>query len=275
MLPNFSAAFEGEEHQSFKWVNGSQAALLIHGFPGTPAEMKPIAEVLYNQGWTVQAPLLPGFGIEIEQLADKTYQDWLESLRLELEALKREYENVVLVGYSMGGALAICLTEQYPVDGLILFSPFLEVQHVLWKALPLIKMVTPNIKIFKLMKPDFSDPQTRAGILQFMPSIDLDDKQVQQHILDFELPIAMLNEIRLLGQAAQKAAYKINLPNLVIQGTADDLVKAEITRKLIQRFKQTGKYVEVNSSHEILNPEAEAWSQIKQLVINFAKEIRD
>jgi esterase/lipase len=32
---------------------GDHAALLIHGFPGTPAEMLPLGTVLREAGWTV------------------------------------------------------------------------------------------------------------------------------------------------------------------------------------------------------------------------------
>ncbi len=56
------ALFQGEEHQPFHWVAGPPAALLVHGFPGTPAELRPLGQALYEAGWTVSAPLLPGFG---------------------------------------------------------------------------------------------------------------------------------------------------------------------------------------------------------------------
>ena len=38
--------FDGSEHRSFVWTEGDHAALLIHGFPGTPAEMLPLGTVL-------------------------------------------------------------------------------------------------------------------------------------------------------------------------------------------------------------------------------------
>ena len=270
---NFGEAFQGEEHQSFKWVNGSRAALLIHGFPGTPAEMRPIAEILFKEGWTVQAPLLPGLGIEIDKLAEKTHEEWLEAVRIVFEELAAEHETVVVIGYSMGAALAICLAKEYAIEGLILFAPFMEIQNILWNALPLIKLVAPRIKIFRMMKPDFSDPQTRAGILQFMPNIDLDDEQVQEAILNFEVPVKMFNEIRLIGQRAQKTISQITAPTLIIQGSLDELVKPEITRKFWGRFATDVQYLEVESTHEIMKVEPQLWSQITDTVLNFTREI--
>ncbi|MBE7551008.1 MAG: hypothetical protein HS126_08035 [Anaerolineales bacterium] len=34
--------FQGVEHQSFTLTRGASQALLVHGFPGTPAEMRPL-----------------------------------------------------------------------------------------------------------------------------------------------------------------------------------------------------------------------------------------
>ena len=42
--------FTGPEHQAFILRGGEPAALLIHGFPGTPREMRPLAETLHAQG---------------------------------------------------------------------------------------------------------------------------------------------------------------------------------------------------------------------------------
>ena len=60
--------FTEDEHQPFrKSARGAMrgAALLVHGFPGTPADMRPLAASLAAAGWDVDAPLLPGFGPEI------------------------------------------------------------------------------------------------------------------------------------------------------------------------------------------------------------------
>ena len=60
----------GPEHETFTLPGGRPAALLLHGFLGTPAEMRGLGEALHEQGWTVYAPLLPGFGSDIETLTD-------------------------------------------------------------------------------------------------------------------------------------------------------------------------------------------------------------
>jgi esterase/lipase len=70
--------FQAEDHQPFTWRGNGPAALLVHGFPGTPAEMRPLAESLHAQGWTTQGVLLPGFGPDFPSLMERHPQEWVE-----------------------------------------------------------------------------------------------------------------------------------------------------------------------------------------------------
>ncbi len=42
--------------------------LLVHGFTGSPASMKPWAQALADQGYAVEVPLLPGHGTRWQDL---------------------------------------------------------------------------------------------------------------------------------------------------------------------------------------------------------------
>lgn len=115
--------FNGSQHRSFLWKGRDSAALLIHGFPGTPAEMRPLGAVLHDAGWTVHGVMLPGLGADIETLDTRTSQDWSDTVRQAAEELGRRHTTVLLVGYSMGGALALHAAKERP-DGLVLLAPF-------------------------------------------------------------------------------------------------------------------------------------------------------
>lgn len=269
MLPNFAERFAAEEHRPFQLGSGDDAALLIHGYPGTPAEMRPVAKILESVGWASHGLLLPGFGTEIASLAEKRHTDWQDAVQNEVVALKKHYRRIVLVGYSMGGALAINAASSSSIDGLILFSPFIQLEHFLWKSLPLLRRVFPKVKIFRLLKPNFADPQTRAGILNFMPNADLDAPEVQAAILDFELPIAMFDEIRILGRQAGKALESVQAPALVFQGLQDELVKPETSRRYVNKLPNLLKYQEIAAPHEILNPKLADWSIIESQMKHF------
>lgn len=274
MLPSFSEAFADEKHSSFQWDgDGQQAALLVHGFPGTPDEMRPIATVLHEMGWTVRAILLPGFGQDIDTILERSHDDWIAAVRHDLSALRTNHETVILVGFSMGGAVSINVAAEQNIDGLILFAPLYEVGHILWSALPVIKLFLPKIKIFHLFKPNFNDPETREGIQKFMPDADLDDPQVQDAILDFEVPISMFNEIRSIGQKGYQVAKKITYPVQVFQGIQDELVLPKKTRTLIKQFGGQIDYVEVNAPHEMLNSELDDWYIIVHHVKTYLEQV--
>ncbi len=50
---HMASAFDSPEHHPFVLRGGSNAALFVHGFPGSPAQVRPLAEALRTRGWTV------------------------------------------------------------------------------------------------------------------------------------------------------------------------------------------------------------------------------
>ena len=46
----------------FYWAGNETGVLLIHGFTAITAEVRPMAQLLHREGYTVAAPLLPGHG---------------------------------------------------------------------------------------------------------------------------------------------------------------------------------------------------------------------
>lgn len=271
MLP--LKAFQSVEHQPFYWRAGRPAALLVHGFPGTPAEMRPLAASLQRVGWTTRGILLPGFGPELETLAERRASDWVGTVRQALVELQAEHHPVLLVGYSLGGALALEVAVERSPDGLALLSPFWQIDHVLWRMLPILKFIFPSVKPFKLLKLDFKDPNTRAGIENFMPGADLDDPGVQQAIRGFRLPVGLFDQIRAAGQGGYRAAARVQAPTLVIQGTYDDLVRPAATRRLLARLKCPVDYIEVPAKHDLPDAANSAWARIEHSLLDFAARL--
>lgn len=275
MLPSFADAFDADEHDAFTLNGGAKGALLIHGYPGTPAEMRPLADALHVQNWTVSAPLLPGFGKEIDTLAKRTHQEWLEAVASAYEDLSTSTESQMIIGFSMGGAIAINIAATYQPEKLVLLAPFWQINHVLWKALPVLRIIFPKIKPFRIFKPDFDDPKFQNGVKSFTPDADLNDPQVREAIRDFELPISMFNQIRILGEKGYAAAPNVKSQTLVIQGKEDDLVQTDLTRRLITRFPQKAQLAEVPSDHNLLDDSHQGWSTIKQHILSFTQTFED
>ena len=265
--------FQSPEHQPFYWGGDQAAALLVHGFPGTPAEMRPVGQLFREMGWTVQGLLLPGFGPEIDALADHTHADWVDAVATTLAGLQRHHHPVIVGGFSLGGALALIAAARQNPDGLLLLAPFWKIKGLLWRALPLFGLVFPVIRPFRLFKPDFSNPEFRRGLANFMPHLDLDDPAVQQGVRDFEIPISILEEVRRVGDGARQASTQVGAPALVIQGSQDRTVRPELTKELVHRLAGPARYEQVPGAHDLTDAGKPAWPGIGRYVREFAREL--
>lgn len=272
MLPRITA-FDSQEHHEFTLSGDNGAtALLIHGFPGTPDEMRPLAAALNAAGWTAHAVLLPGFGPDINTLPERTCTDWMQAVERALTTLRRDHDTVLLVGHSMGGALAIAAAAQQSVNGLVTLAPFYKLNHMLWSALPVLKITFPTIKPFRTFKLDFSNPEVRDGILRYMPDLDLDDPATQEALKDFTLPLKMFDQIRQAGLNAYRLAPAVRVPTLVIQGMRDTLVTPANTRLLTARMTQSVRWVEVDAEHDLIRADRHAWPMVEAATLDFAAQ---
>lgn len=90
-------------------VGGSVGIVLVHGFTGTPYEVRYLGEHLVREGFSVRAPLLPGHGTTIEDLDRTTWGDWVDAVEAATGALQARCARVAVVGQSLGGLLALYL----------------------------------------------------------------------------------------------------------------------------------------------------------------------
>jgi len=269
MLPQIEA-FTGAEHLPFKHLGGKPAALLVHGFPGTPNDLRPLAEALNAEGWTTDAPLLPGFGRDIGDISNYGFKDWLGVVKNHLNDLKRDHSPLLLVGHSMGGALSINAAAELEVDALLLLAPFYKINHALWSMLPMLQRIAPQVKPFKLFKPDFTDTAFRDAVTKFVPAFDFDNPTHQAAVREFAVPVRVLGQVRDAGLKAYANAPKINVPTMVIQGIRDPLVLPQNTRLLAARFGGVCQWVDVDGEHEINRSDLLSWPDVKKAALTFA-----
>lgn len=244
--------FFGEpEHQPFRIGSGDEGVLLIHGFMGTPAEMRPLGERLAELGYDVTGILLPGFGPDIPNLANVTRHDWLEAAGEAWHEVRRSHTRALLAGYSMGAAVSLHLASALPPDGLLLFAPFWRMDGWMFRVLPLAKHVIRSVAPFE--KANFDDPAVRAQLEGLAPGIDLADPETQRFVREeIRLPLSTLDEVVRLGRSAYKHAGQIQAPTLVVQGDADITVTPAATRELAGRMKGPTTSLEVSGGHDII-----------------------
>lgn len=270
---NLPKPFTGSEHTPFLWQGKDCAALLIHGFPGSPAEMRPLGSALHEIGWTVHGLMLPGLGNDIETLETRSYHDWADAVRRAMLTLSQSHSVTILVGYSMGAALALHEAVKVRPAGLVLLAPFWTLGEgffgLLW---PVIKLILRRVKPLK--RADFSALEVRTGLQRMFASIDLDDPKIQQALRHMSISLAPIEQVRHLGSSAFARAPDLDVPTLVIQGSLDRVVPSARTKRLMSCFASAPDYIEVHAGHDIVDPASGAWDEVKGGLQRFAQTIQ-
>ncbi len=124
-----SNVLRNEGNAPFMLTNKSsdKVAVLIHGLSDSPFFMREIANILFEQGFSVVVPLLPGHG---KRDAEDDMSDWDLAERWQQhvdEVIKLADgmgDTLIVGGFSTGGALAVehYLDGAESIDGLMLFS---------------------------------------------------------------------------------------------------------------------------------------------------------
>lgn len=89
------------------------ACLLLHGFGGTPFEMEPLVPALEALGCTVALPAYPGHGTTVDDFRKTFFPDWLGCAERHFLSLSKEHGRVLLIGFSMGGSIALSLAAKH------------------------------------------------------------------------------------------------------------------------------------------------------------------
>ncbi len=128
--------------------------LLLHGFTSSLDTVNGFIPGCQERGWDYRMPTLRGHGTQPEDLVGVTWQDWLDDARAALFELQ---DDVVVVGLSMGGLLALHLAAEHPgrIKGVVSAATCLRFRSPLIHVLPLISRRYE----FWQGSPDYADPE--------------------------------------------------------------------------------------------------------------------
>lgn len=133
--------------EAFRFEAGPLGALLLHGFTGSPASLRPFGEWLAARGVSSTGPLLPGHGTDDwRDLAAAHWNDWEHAALDALDELAGRCETVLAVGLSMGGALALHLgaTHAERLAGVAVVNPYVRDPKL--AAAPALGLVLRSVK---------------------------------------------------------------------------------------------------------------------------------
>ena len=153
-IQDWSAAGSGK--------NAHIGVLLVHGFTGSPASMRPWGEFLHSHGYTVRVPLLAGHGTKVEDLNHVKWKEWPAKVESEISQLRKSCDRIVVVGLSMGGGTVLHVASHHKesIDGLILVNPMIHV-----KGLP-VELAFLISRIQK-MRTSVGDDIKRPGVTEW------------------------------------------------------------------------------------------------------------
>lgn len=246
------------------------AALLLHGYMGTTRELRPLGEALAEAGITTRAELLPGFGeAGRPQLRRVRAEDWLDAARAAWLEVTRDASHRTLVGFSMGGALALALAADPAVrpDALVLLAPYWRMADRRAALLPIAHYVMPKFQPFG--KLDFADPETRLKLEESSPGIDLDDPEVQRGFQEgMTVPTHSLYQLRRLGQQASRSRLAPQTSRVIVQGVDDPTTLPQDSRDLSRIIG--ARLIEVPANHMLVDHTAPAWERVREAVLSRA-----
>lgn len=136
--------------------------LLIHGFAGTRDEIKPLYQYLIGEGYNVEMPLLAGHEGTKKELSKVNYKDWLTSVEQSFLNLSKKSDDVIVIGFSMGGLLAANLWN-YKLAGMITINTPIYY----WNPVIIIRNLIYNFKIYSRKYFAASTDKSLSSMVEF------------------------------------------------------------------------------------------------------------
>lgn len=259
VIPGTEAVWLGRE-------DAPAAVLLLHGFVGSRIDFADLGERLAERGFRVRMARLPGHGTTPEDFARVTAEDLIAAAREELAALRADHERVYLVGFSMGGALALLTGAEAepPPDGIVLLAPFFEVTYIWYYLLP------PRVWNAAF-----------APLVAFVPKTDryvkVNRRESVPEMFSYRrVPTSGARQLDRLGKMAGDPAVlaKVEAPLLLIHAEGDEAASPDAARKAFARIGSDGKkahwYGRDINHHLLWDHEAE---DAKGRVVEFLEEL--
>ncbi len=223
------------------------ACLLIHGFSGTPTEMRGLGDALAEQGIRVYGVLVAGHNGDPEALIVSGRKTWIASVEEGLAQLA-QYKTVFVAGLSMGGVLALTLAIRHPkrITGVVAMStPTRLDSNIQTRLVPLARYF---IKWFYPLKAlNFNNPTIQVQILKqaqlrdaTVTTIDFTDPQVVNHIKTLvRIPVPAIAELIALINQTRRSLSKLYIPLQIIQSKRDQTVEPKCAEELYRLTAST------------------------------------
>lgn len=203
----------------FEFIGDSAQILLLHGYTGSPYDLRFLGERLREHGLHVLAPLLKGHGTKPEDLFAIKAEDWLEQAIDKLSLFNHD-RPIIIGGLSMGALLAIMLAAKSSrIDGLVLLSPAL---HLTTAA----ELTIFSAKLGLLDK--------NRSLRKFYGQSDIQDPIARKKTPSYKtMPVAGLVQCSTLQIWARKSLAHIKCPIFLAFGKNDSAIDINASHQAV------------------------------------------
>ena len=233
-------------------AGGPSAALVLHGFTGNPHSMRGVAQAMADAGFTVELPLLPGHGTTVEDMMETTFDDWSAAARSAYQELAARSDQVVVVGLSMGGALAAWLAiHEQDIAGIVCINASVSVPE------PLRAMAQELLDAGEVVAPgigsDIADPD--ATELAYP-----------------ETPLAPLLSLMAAADEFGGQLDRVTCPTLVITSSNDHVVPPENSDQLAAAVSGPVERVTLERSYHVATLDYDK-DEVIERTVDFARKV--
>jgi len=185
--------------------------LLIHSYSASPAEMRGLADKIYETfGDTIVGIRLHGHGELPSRLEDKNLYSWYPQVEAELEEGLMSCSALNVVGSSLGAVLALRLAEDYELKNIYLVNPFITKSSSWYKVLPFELRLRLFSQIYRY------DKKTKIANIN-------DPSGLQQHIAYWNLPYAPLRTSLPFIRETRSRLFEITEPIFIAHARTDSV----------------------------------------------------
>lgn len=132
--------------------------ILLHGFTSSPMIFDHLAKELRENGIDFHAPLIEGFGlIRHDLLFTLREEDWVRQVTELYDLLSSQYEEISVIGHSLGGLLAVYLSQLRPVKHLVVAAPAI--------------FPDPNQRLYRFLARSQVSARIIAWTIPFLPKL--------------------------------------------------------------------------------------------------------
>lgn len=230
---------KGAEPIYLKGTN-SKAVLMIHGYIGSPTDYGRLPELVHQLGYTVSVPLLPGHGRDPREFSKTTAQELIDFTNAEYERLAKTHNEVIVIGFSMGGALATLLANQYSIKRLILLAPYYEIAHQWYYLLP---------------AETYTDAFSPYVPYVYRPKLfkQINDRSSIDKIIDYDFISTRGSKAVIeLGKRARTSAKNIKAQTLIIHSRKDKATDYRISKEIAKNLNSLEKFVTLEKSNHMI-----------------------